>query len=86
LYAGATVELLDRFNATVIWNKLMSNDKISIFMAVPTIYAKLIKEYECADKQTQLKMTEACKRLRLMVSGSMALPGNVQHTLFLSHD
>jgi len=43
-------------------------------MAVPTIYSKLISEYERMSPETQSLCQKSCEKLRLMVSGSMALP------------
>ena len=43
-------------------------------MAVPTIYVKLIEAWEKADPREQQRMSEGCRRMRLMVSGSAALP------------
>jgi len=48
-----------------------------LFMAVPTIYAKLIAVWEKAGGDRQRRMSEACARMRLMVSGSAALPVQV---------
>lgn len=43
--------MLPKFDASVVWSKLlgtkMSNlERPSVFTAVPTVYAKLIEEYE----------------------------------------
>lgn len=43
-------------------------------MAVPTIYVKLIAAWEAASPDVQRTMSEACSRMRLIVSGSAALP------------
>ena len=43
-------------------------------MAVPTIYVKLIEEYDNFSFIEKSKIKESCKKLRLMVSGSAALP------------
>jgi len=47
---------------------------LTLFMAVPTIYSKLIKEYEGMVPEEQKKATKSLEKLRLMVSGSAALP------------
>lgn len=65
---------MEHANAKQIWKEIMEYPNLTVVMAVPTIYSKLIKEFDAADKQEQIQMTEACQRLRLMVSGSMALP------------
>ena len=66
--------MMEKFDAGEVWNEIMKLKGLTIVMAVPTIYSKLIREYDLADKQTQRKMSAGCRRLRLMVSGSMALP------------
>ena len=43
-------------------------------MAVPTIYVKLITVWENSGPEARKLMTDACVKLRLMVSGSAALP------------
>jgi malonyl-CoA/methylmalonyl-CoA synthetase len=73
LWAGATCEMLPRFDAENVWKNLQEND-LTLFMAVPTIYARMVKAWNNASQQEQRSMTNACKKLRLMVSGSAALP------------
>jgi malonyl-CoA/methylmalonyl-CoA synthetase len=46
-------------------------------MAVPTIYVKLITAWENATQERQTSMGAGCKKMRLMVSGSAALPVQV---------
>jgi len=46
-------------------------------MAVPTIYHKMIQEYDTMTPAEQARLKEACMQLRLMVSGSAALPVSV---------
>jgi malonyl-CoA/methylmalonyl-CoA synthetase len=45
-------------------------------MAVPTIYVKLIAAWEAASPERRKALSQACAHLRLMVSGSAALPVN----------
>ncbi|GAB4342109.1 MAG: acyl-CoA synthetase [Flammeovirgaceae bacterium] len=73
LWCGAKTYMLPKFDAAKVW-QLFMNKGFTVFMAVPTIYYKLIEEYDKADKMTQKKMSEACHNMRLMVSGSAALP------------
>jgi malonyl-CoA/methylmalonyl-CoA synthetase len=78
LWAGAQVHMMERFDARKVWEFLCdTNNRLSVFMAVPTVYVKLISEYHLADRSTQLRMEAGCRRLRLMVSGSAALPETV---------
>jgi malonyl-CoA/methylmalonyl-CoA synthetase len=73
LWAGATCEMLPRFDANAVWDRIAGGD-ITLFMAVPTVYMKLIAAWEAASAKRRQKLSEACARLRLMVSGSAALP------------
>ncbi len=73
LWAGATCEILPKFDAEEVWRRFAAGN-VTLFMAVPTIYFKLIEAWEAAPPAQQKIMSAACKRLRLMVSGSAALP------------
>jgi malonyl-CoA/methylmalonyl-CoA synthetase len=73
LWAGATCEMLPKFDAAVVWAAIGRGD-LTLFMAVPTIYAKLIAAWEAAAPDQQQLMSAGCANLRLMVSGSAALP------------
>ncbi|MBL4652083.1 MAG: acyl-CoA synthetase [Flavobacteriales bacterium] len=70
---GATCEFLPKFDAEIVWNYFLERD-ITLFMAVPTIYSKLISYWDDQLKERQRQLSEGCKNLRLMVSGSAALP------------
>ena len=72
LWAGAVCEMMARFDANAVWERIESGE-LTVFMAVPTIYLRLISAWEAAPAR-QDKMTRAAKELRLMVSGSAALP------------
>eukprot|EP00938_MAST-03A_sp_MAST-3A-sp1_P001317 g1317.t1 len=77
LYSGAIVEMPGKFDADHVWKRFQS-DELSLFMAVPTVYSKLISHWEEKfDTKEQEDATEAASRLRLMVSGSAALPNSV---------
>ncbi|CAG8603103.1 7035_t:CDS:10 [Acaulospora morrowiae] len=40
LYAGGTVEMMPKFDASEVWNRLMKPERdLTLFMAVPTIYS-----------------------------------------------
>ena len=73
LWEGALCEMLPRFDANVVWERI-ANDKLTLFMAVPTIYAKLISTWEGSSPERRQQLSETASRLRLMVSGSAALP------------
>ncbi|MGH7539468.1 MAG: acyl-CoA synthetase, partial [Gemmatimonadota bacterium] len=73
LYAGAAVEFAGGFDAGAVWERIASRE-ITVFMAVPTIYAKLLRAWEQADEFTRARWSNGARRLRLTVSGSAALP------------
>jgi malonyl-CoA/methylmalonyl-CoA synthetase len=70
---GARVEMLPGFDAEACWRRLEEGG-LTVFMAVPTVYAKLAAAWAAADGATRARRSAACRRLRLMVSGSAALP------------
>ncbi len=76
LWAGAVCEMLPQFDAGTVWDRFIQG-KITVFMAVPTVYIKLIEFWENATEEEQRKMSQACAGMRLMVSGSAALPVSV---------
>jgi len=76
LWAGATCEILPKFDAAKVWSRFLSGD-VTLFMAVPTIYVKLIEAWERASPQQQKAMPAAGSKMRLMISGSAALPVRV---------
>jgi malonyl-CoA/methylmalonyl-CoA synthetase len=73
LWSGAVCEMLPRFDADTVWEHIASGS-LTLFMAVPTIYIKLISAWEAASPQRGAILSQTCARLRLMVSGSAALP------------
>ena len=76
LWSGACCEMLPGFDAADTWDHLV-NRHLTLFMAVPTIYRRLIAAWEQASLAEQEAMSAACGKLRLMVSGSAALPVSV---------
>jgi malonyl-CoA/methylmalonyl-CoA synthetase len=73
LWSGATCEMPSGFDAGATWDALASG-RLTLFMAVPTIYRRLIAAYDAADPASQAALREGSRGLRLMVSGSAALP------------
>jgi malonyl-CoA/methylmalonyl-CoA synthetase len=74
LWSGACCELLPRFDAERVWREFSARSDLTLFMAVPTIYAKLAQSFEQAGADERARRSAGCRRLRLMVSGSAALP------------
>ncbi|XP_067905062.1 malonate--CoA ligase ACSF3, mitochondrial isoform X2 [Heterodontus francisci] len=82
LWVGATCVMLPEFNAQRVWEYLLRTGctevpRVNVFMAVPTIYAKLIEYHTKHFTQSHVKdfIYSVCQsNIRLMVSGSAALP------------
>lgn len=73
LWSGACCEFLPKFNLAQIFG-LFRKGEINLFMAVPTIYYKLIASYNELPEVEQKAVSAAMQDFRLMVSGSAALP------------
>lgn len=73
LYAGACCEFHSASDAPGIWERLAGGE-VTLFMAVPTIYRRLIAAWEEADGARRERWSAGARQLRLMVSGSAALP------------
>lgn len=73
LWAGARCEIMRSFAVGPVWERIRDN-ALTVFMAVPTIYTRLIAAWEAASPAERETLSAGCRRLRLMVSGSAALP------------
>lgn len=73
LWSGACCEFLPKFKPEKVFELFCKGD-INLFMAVPTIYYKLIAWYNEQPHDLQQEISGALKDFRLMVSGSAALP------------
>ncbi|CAG0888725.1 unnamed protein product [Cyprideis torosa] len=78
LYVGGRCVMHSKFDPAQVWRSLLGQDEqgVNLYMAVPTIYKKLIDHYETdglgkeeADVREKLK-----NNIRLFISGSSALP------------
>lgn len=76
LWAGATIEPFAKFDQPAILARVQA-DAYTLFMAVPTIYVKLIQALEAAAPAERAAIVGGFRRMRLMVSGSAALPASV---------
>ena len=76
LWSGARVDCFHSFDTRAILERVADKD-YSVFMAVPTIYVKLIRSLEAADEADRARYTDGFAHMRLMVSGSAALPASV---------
>ncbi len=73
LWSGATCEMLPRFDANAVWERIASGG-VTLLMAVPTIYVRLIAAWDAAAPERRATLNAACGKLRVMISGSAALP------------
>ncbi|HEU4839811.1 MAG TPA: acyl-CoA synthetase [Ilumatobacteraceae bacterium] len=73
LAVGACCEAPGSFDAVAVWERLASGE-VTVFMAVPTIYARLTAAWEAAADVDRDRWSNGASGLRLMVSGSAALP------------
>lgn len=73
LWSGGCCHVMPRFDAVEVWERMARGD-LTLYMAVPTVYRRLILAWEAADAPTRSRWTAGARRLRLMVSGSAALP------------
>ena len=79
LWSGATVDVFPRFDSAPILQQV-AVQKYTLFMAVPTIYVKLIEALQAADDETKARYVSGFSSMRLMVSGSAALPAQIHET------
>ena len=76
LWSGARADCFDSFDAQAVLERV-ADKQYSVFMGVPTIYVKLIRILEAADEGDRTRYTDGFAHMRLMVSGSAALPASV---------
>lgn len=76
LWSGASCKMLPAFDADEVW-RVFEKENLTLFMAVPTIYARLIAVWEEMPPDRRRSLSPACGSFRLMVSGSAALPPRV---------
>ncbi|MEP6390434.1 MAG: acyl-CoA synthetase [Halioglobus sp.] len=77
LWVGAEVTVFpDGFNPQKILEGV-ADRRWTVFMAVPTIYVKLIEAIDATSEKVALHYCQGFASMRLMVSGSAALPASV---------
>lgn len=79
LWTGATIETYPHFQMESILQRV-ANDAYTLFMAVPTIYVKMIQTLQQLPETDRTRIVDGFGRMRLMVSGSAALPATVHQT------
>lgn len=73
LWSGAVCEFAQPFDPVTTWERLSSGD-VTLFMAVPTVYTRLLHTWESVSAEVRDRWSSGTHSLRLMVSGSAALP------------
>ncbi|MCZ2473165.1 AMP-binding protein [Aquirufa ecclesiirivi] len=76
LYVGGKVEFLPQFSPEEIFTRFKQG-ALNVFMAVPTIYFKLIAYLESLSDRERNELKTCMQAFRLMISGSAALPVSV---------
>lgn len=84
LLAGATVEMHPKFDAATIWSRWQDIGSSTMFFAVPTIYSKLVDYFDAHIRGTESENAAraGARALRLVVSGSAALPTPIKDMFF----
>jgi len=73
LWAGATARIVP-FEARRVWSLFGES---TVFMAVPTMYAKLMDAFRAADDEEKRVWSEGARALRLATSGSASLSASL---------
>lgn len=76
LRIGARLEFLPSFTAAGVF-EVFQRGSVNLFMAVPTIYHKLIAHVDALPEAERPALRDCMARFRLMVCGSAALPVTV---------
>lgn len=76
LWTGAKIEAFSHFEMETILQRV-AEGAYTVFMAVPTIYVKLIEALESMSEQDRASTIQGFADMRLMISGSAALPASV---------
>ena len=76
LWSGASVHLFPKFELPAIL-AMVARGEYSVFMAVPTIYVKVIQHLERLPEDDRRQICAEFKAMRLNVSGSAACPVNL---------
>lgn len=76
LWSGATIEPFPHFDINDVLDRVAAG-AYTVFMAVPTIYVKLIQKLESLSSDDRSRFLNGFAQMRLMISGSAALPASV---------
>jgi malonyl-CoA/methylmalonyl-CoA synthetase len=73
LWAGASTQFM-AFEAAATWDAF---ERASVFMAVPTIYVRLMEAFVAGGPAERARWSRGARGLRLATSGSAALPASL---------
>lgn len=76
LWAGASFTALGKFEPEAVIAAVAA-DEYTLFMAVPTNYVRLLEAFDALAPEVRARAADGFGRLRLVVSGSAALPARV---------
>ncbi len=79
LWSGACIEPFPSFVINDVLGRVAEN-AYTLFMAVPTIYVKLIQELQGMEPAQRAACCEGFRNMRLMISGSAALPAEIHRS------
>ncbi len=71
---GASQHFLRRFSGEAVWQELGAS---TLFMGVPTMHKRLLDAFDTQPADSRARWREAARGLRLVTSGSAALPETV---------
>ncbi|MBX3182866.1 MAG: AMP-binding protein [Polyangiaceae bacterium] len=74
LTSGASIRMFERFDAARLFSAM---ERATLFMGVPTMHKLLLNALDDADEDTQATWRHNAAKLRLVTSGSAALPVSV---------
>lgn len=74
LMAGSRTRMIPKFDAARMWEFMAD---ATVLMGVPTMHKKLLDALDAADGETRTRWEAHAQRLRLVTSGSAALPSTV---------
>ena len=74
---------MEKFDERLVWQRFLSTSlrPVTVFMAVPTIWVKMINYFDQNFRNQPVRATKArdsAARLRLAISGSAALPASIR--------
>ncbi len=73
LWSGAVLEMMPKFESESTWDRIASG-QLTVFSAVPTMYHRLIQSWDAAGPDLRQRRSAGARAMRLMMSGSAALP------------